>query len=127
MHDHDALDFAELAASLQAAPTPTETAEDIVGYVQAQLDADHAGISIIRRRQQLETIAPTDPLVEHLDQLQAELGEGPTYDDRWPGQTLTRSDLADDERWPTWAREATAVGIISLLSTELTTVKGGRI
>jgi len=127
MHDHDALDFAELAASLQAAPTPTETAEDIVGYVRAQLDADHAGISVIRHRQRLETIAPTDPLVEHLDQLQHELGEGPTYDTAWPGHTLTRSDLADDERWPTWAREATAVGVISLLSTELTTVRGRRI
>jgi len=127
MHDHDALDFAELAASLQAAPTPTETAEDIVGYVQAQLVADHAGITVIRHRQRLETIAPTDPVVEHLDQLQHELGEGPTYDHGWPGHTLTRSDLADNERWPTWAREVTALGIVSLLSTELTTVEGRRI
>ena len=127
MHDHDALDFAELAATLQAAPTPTETAEDIVGYVRAQLDADHAGISVIRQRRRLETIAPTDPLVEHLDQLQSELGEGPSYDDIWPGPTLTRSHLADDERWPTWTREVVALGIVSLLSTELTTVEGRRI
>jgi hypothetical protein len=61
MRDHDALDFAELAATLQSAPTPTETAEDIVRYVQTQLDADQAAISIIRTRNKLETIAPTDP------------------------------------------------------------------
>jgi hypothetical protein len=70
MRDHDALDFAELAATLQAAPTPTETAEDIVRYVRAQLDADQAAISIIRSRSRLETVAPTDPLAQQLDRLQ---------------------------------------------------------
>ena len=58
MYHYDALDFAEIAASLQSAPTPTETAEDIVRYVRAQLDADQAGISVIRSRSRLETIAP---------------------------------------------------------------------
>ena len=77
MHSHDALDFAELAATLQSAPTPTETAEDIVGYVRAQLDADQAAISVIRSRSRLETVAPTDPIVKELDRLQATLGEGP--------------------------------------------------
>ena len=127
MHNHNALDFAELAATLQAAPTPTETAEDIVGYVRAQLDADQAAISLISSRNQLETIAPTDPLVEELDHLQSELGEGPCHDDAWPGPTLTVSDLSEDGRWPTWAREVTALGIVSLLATELTTVEGRRI
>lgn len=128
MHDHDALDFAELSATLQSAPTPTETAEDIVRYVRAQLDADHAGISVIRASDRLETIAPTDPLVEQLDRLQHAFEEGPCYDHGWPpGQTLTRSDLADDDRWPTWAREVAALGIASLLSTEMATVDGRRI
>jgi GAF domain-containing protein len=127
MHDHDALDFAELAATLQAAPTATETAEDIVGYVRTQLDADQAGISIIRPRDPFETVAPTDPVVEHLDRLQYELGEGPAYDDTWPDHTLTVPNLAEDERWPAWTKEATALGIASLLATELTTAEGHRI
>ena len=127
MHDHDAFDFAELAATLQAAPTPTETAEDIVRYVRAQLDADHAGITIIRQRHRLETIAPTDPLVEELDRRQSELGEGPCFDSTWPGQTLTVSDLTEDERWPTWAAMASMRGVVSLLATELTTAEGRRI
>ena len=127
MHNHDAHDFAELAANLHAAPTPTETAEDIVGYVRAQLDADQAGITIIRPRDPFETIAPTDPLVDELDRLQYELGEGPCYGNPWPGQTLTVSNLAEDERWPTWAAKVTALGVTSLLATELTTVEGHRI
>lgn len=127
MHDHDASDFAELAEALQAAPTPTDTAEDIVRYARAQLDADEAGITIIRPRDPFETIAPTDPLVEHLDRLQYELGEGPCYDNPWPGQTLTMPNLAEVERWPTWAAKASALGIASLLATELTTAEGHRI
>ncbi|HEU0285574.1 MAG TPA: GAF and ANTAR domain-containing protein [Nocardioidaceae bacterium] len=60
--------------------------------------------------------------------MQHELEEGPCYDLKWPpGQTLTRSDLADDDRWPTWARKVAALGITSLLSTEMATVDGRRI
>ena len=127
MHDHNALGFAELAATLQSAPTPTETAEDIVRYVRAQLNADQAGIALIRPRHRMETIAPTDPLIEELDRRQAELGEGPCFDNTWPGQTLTRSDLTGDERWPTWAAMASTRGIVSLLATELTTIEDRRI
>ena len=126
MHTHDALDFAELAATLQSAQTPIETAEDIVRFVRAQLGADRAGISVIRRNR-LETIAPTDRLVEDLDRLQSELGEGPCYDASWPGETLTAFNIAEDERWPTWAAKAAALGIVSLLATELTTGECHRI
>ena len=127
MHTHNALDFAELAASLHAAPTPIETAEDIVRYVRAQLDADQAAISIIRSRSRLETVAPTDPLAHELDRLQTVLAEGPCYDDSWPGHTLTSSDIAEDERWPTWATKAAALGVVSLLASALTTVEGRRV
>jgi GAF domain-containing protein len=127
MHDHDALDFAELAAALQSSPTPTETAEDIVRYVRTQLDADQAGISVIRSRGRLETIAPTDPLAEELDRLQSVLGEGPCHDSSWPGQTMTSSDIAKDERWPAWAAEAAELGVASLLASALTTAGGRRI
>jgi hypothetical protein len=109
MHDHDALDFAEVAASLQSALTPTETAEDFVRYTQAQLDADHVAVSIIRAGNQLETVAPTDPLVEMLDRRQSVLVAGPCFGGCWPGQTLTVCDLAEDERWPAWVTEASAL------------------
>ena len=127
MHDHDSFDFAELAATLQSAPTPTETAEDIVRYVRAQLEADEAAISLIGSRSRLETIAPTDPGVEELDRLQSELGEGPCYDDTWPGQTLTVADIATNERWPAWSAAVSDLGVASLLASALTSVEGRRI
>jgi hypothetical protein len=99
IHDHDASDFARLSEALQAAaPPPSETAEDIVGYLRAQLGANHAGISVIRRGSRRDTIAPTDPLVGELDRLQSELGEGRCFHACWPSQTLIAS--TPPRRWP---------------------------
>jgi len=127
MLDHDALEFAKLAERLQAAPTPTATAEDIVGYVRDQLDADHASITLIRRGGRLDTIAPTGPLAVELDRLQYSLHEGPCYDSAWHSQTLTSTDLADDNRWPRWAGKVVAVGVSSILAVELNSVEDRRI
>lgn len=123
----DALEFAKLAEALHAAPTPTETAEDIVGYVRDQLDANHAGITLIRAGGRLETVAATDLLVERADRLQYELGEGPCRDSSWHRETLLASDLASDRRWPNWAAKVTALGVASVLAAELTTVEDRRI
>jgi len=117
--DLDPMEFARIAEALQAAPTPTRTAEDIVNYVRNQLDADHAGITLIRGRQ-LETVASTDTLVDQADALQYELDEGPCRDSSWQCQTLISTDLADDSRWPRWAPKVTALGISSVLAAELT-------
>ena len=106
MPESDVLEFAKLAAALQAAPTPDATADEIVGYVRGQLDADYVGITLIGARQRLETIAETDPLVGQIDRLQQELGDGPCYDASWHRQTR---------------------GISSLLAAELTTVEDRRI
>jgi GAF domain-containing protein len=128
MRDHEyAVEFATIAAALHAAPTPTETADDIVGYVRQQLEADHASITVIGSRKRLETIASTDRLAEQLDQMQSELREGPCYDSSWHAQTLTSTDLADDERWPRWAARATTLGVVSLLAVELTTIDDQRL
>jgi GAF domain-containing protein len=124
--DFDARAFVELAEMLQSAPTPRRTAEEIVGYIRDQLDADHAGITMIRPRRRLETVAATDPLVEQADQLQYELDEGPCRDSSWYRETLS-SDLADDKRWPQWARKVATLGIASVLAVELTTVDERRI
>lgn len=73
MPEPDPLEFARLAEELQAAPTPAATADEIVDYVRSQLDANHAGITLIRASGRLETVAGTDPLVERADRLQYEL------------------------------------------------------
>jgi GAF domain-containing protein len=123
----DPLEFARIAQALQAAPTPTRTAEDIVDYVRRQLNASHAGLTLIRARRRLETIAPTDPLVEQADRLQYELDEGPCRDSSWHRETLISTDLATDTRWPRWAVKVYALGVASVLAAELTDVDDRRI
>jgi GAF domain-containing protein len=123
----DALEFARLAEALQAAPTPMETAEEIVEYVREQLDANHAGLTLIRSGRRLETVAATDELVERADRLQYELDEGPCRDSSWHRQTLLSSDLARDGRWPQWAAKVSGLGVASVLAVELTNVDDRRI
>jgi len=123
----DPMEFARIAQALRAAPTPTRTAEDIVDYVRRQLNASHAGLTLIRARRRLETIAPTDPLVEQADQLQYELDEGPCRDSSWHRETLISTDLATDQRWPRWAVKVCALGVASVLAAELTDVDDWRI
>lgn len=125
--EFDALEFANLAESLQAAPTPAATALEIVEYVRGQLDADHAGLTLIRSGHRLETVAATDELVEQADQLQYELDEGPCRDSSWQRDTLLASDLATDGRWPKWAAKVVGLGVTSVLAAELTNVEDRRI
>jgi len=114
-------EFAELASALRTAPTPDRTAEQVIGYAVQQLEADHAGITLLRRGGRLETIAATDPLVMKLDALQYELGEGISRDNSWHGEALLAVDLAADLRWPHWAPKAVDLGVASLLAIEFTT------
>jgi GAF domain-containing protein len=123
----DATEFARIARTLQAAPTPTETAEQIVSYVRDQLEANDAGITLVRARGRLETIAATDSLVEQADALQYELNQGPLRDDSWHDAALIMNDLAGDGRWPQWSAKVAALGVCSVLAAELTTVEDKRI
>jgi len=123
----DAMEFARIAQALQAAPTPTRTAEQIVDYVCDQLDADDAGITLIHTRGRLGTVAATDSLVEQADRLQYELNEGPHADSSWRGETLVVNCLAREGRWPRWAQTVAALGVSSVLAAELTTVEHERI
>lgn len=127
MPDIDVRKFARLAERLQADPTPTSTAEDVIGYLRVQLEADHASITVVHSDRDLETIAPSSSTAEELDRLQYDLGEGPCYESSWPGQTLLSADLAEDARWPAWGSRAAALGVSSVLVTELTTQDGRRI
>ncbi|MEO6471268.1 MAG: GAF and ANTAR domain-containing protein [Aeromicrobium sp.] len=118
----DAESFAQLAEELHAAGDVAETVEQVIDTALKVLEADRASITMIRRGQRLETIAPTDPTVEQLDQLQYDLREGPCYDASWRGETLISRDLVADVRWPRWAPKAAANGISSMMAVELATV-----
>ena len=112
---------------MHAAPTPVRTAEEVVHYACEHLQADDGGITLIRARGRLQTIAPTSPTVSQADAFQDELDEGPCRDNSWHGQTLLSQDLSDDRRWPDWACRAIDIGIHSVLAVELTSPDGRRL
>lgn len=117
--DTVARELARLAERMARSPDPGQTAAQVVDYARQQLDADYAGITLIRRRGRLETIAPTHPVVEQVDLLQYELGEGPCHDSAWQCETLVSQDLTADPRWPAWAPRAVELGLGSTLGVEL--------
>jgi GAF domain-containing protein len=119
-------EFAELASALRSSPSPDRTAEQVVSYAVQQLEVDHAGITLLRRGGRLETIAATDPLVEKLDALQSELGEGISRDNSWHGEALVAVDLGSDPRWPRWGSRAAELGVACLLAVEFTNADDGR-
>lgn len=125
--DFDPHAFASLAETLQAAVSPVETAEEVVSFAINELDADHGGITLIRQKGRLETIAPSDPVVAHVAKLQDELDEGPCRDSAWRDRTLVSEDLSVEPRWPLWAPKAIASGIHSVLAAELSDVNGRRV
>lgn len=123
----DADAFATIAAEMQSKPTVDETAEQVITAACTELEADHAGITLLHRDGRLESVAPSDAVIEKVDKLQHELDEGPCVRSAYEQQTLTAEDLRTDTRWPRWGPQAASLGINSVLSCELASTSGQRI
>lgn len=123
----DPREFADLAQSLGSAHSMEQTADQVVEHARAALGAHHGGITLVRSRSRLQTVAPSDDLVVKADELQSDLQEGPSYDASWHGATLASHSLRADHRWPRWVPMATGLGIGALLAAELTDTDMGRL
>ncbi|MFE2536695.1 GAF and ANTAR domain-containing protein [Streptomyces sp. NPDC059371] len=79
---------------------------------------DVAGILVLHDHE-VETLAPTDPLVVDSDRLQAELGEGPCFDAAHSAQgerVFRIADLTEEgSRWPLFAPQAFELGVGSMM------------
>ena len=110
--------FARMAFDLRDQPDVEETLASIAAYAQQTLGTDHAGIHVVHNHQ-VETAAATDPVIEHADKLQTELGEGPCLQAVWSRDTFLVDDTATDERWPRFGPLAAGLGLHSMLSVRL--------
>lgn len=81
--------------------------------------ADYVGISILRPDGELETLAPTDPLITDVDELQHSLVEGPCYFEGSAERVTYSGNVAIDPRWPTYGSQIARMGIASQLSMTL--------
>lgn len=119
-------ELAERMAQLSremAAPRALEHVLTDVTAAAVQLipATDIAGVLLVRKGGDFESLAGTDSLVAELDRLQQEFGEGPCADAALK-QTIVRSDdLRTEPRWPRYAPAAVQHGVLSSLSFKLYT------
>lgn len=114
----------DLAVQLQSHLDAESTLHEIVeSSVEIVPGARWAGISLVEGSQ-IESRAPTGPIVAALDQLQSDLNQGPCLRALREHHTVRIDDMATDERWPRFAEAARKRGVHSLLSFRMF-VRGG--
>jgi hypothetical protein len=112
-------EFAQLAHALASAPDESARLQLAVdSAVSLVRRCDHAGITI-NDKGGLVTRVSSDDLVRRANELQHELREGPCLDVVRHQDTLVSQDLAQERRWPLWAKrvgdELGAQSMMSLL------------
>jgi transcriptional regulator with GAF, ATPase, and Fis domain len=81
---------------------------------------ESAGMSLVRGRKRIESLAGTDEIPLDIDRFQAETGQGPCIDAIREKEVFTTGHLSEEQRWPEFTRRATdATGIESILSFRL--------
>ncbi|MGW2618688.1 GAF and ANTAR domain-containing protein [Streptomyces sp. NPDC001500] len=111
--------MASMARDLLAQESVNATLERITASATELVDGcDAAGILVLHDTE-VETLAPTHPLVTDSDLLQRQLGEGPCFDiaHRSGGERVFRiADLTgEQQRWPAFAPQAHALGVGSMM------------
>lgn len=82
---------------------------------------DHAGITLVIGRREVESRAATGELPRRLDSLQQQCGEGPCLDAVWEQRTVRVEDMRSEHRWPQFASAAWELGVRSMLAFQLYT------
>lgn len=112
--------FAEVVRSLAEQDGLDATLQRIVDLAtQVVPQAQRAAVSLVRAHRQVQTVAPTDGLARHVDQIQYDVGEGPCLDAIWEQEVVRVDDLTSTERWPGFAGRAADAGVLSMLAFRL--------
>lgn len=120
---HDlALRMAELARSI-APPISLDAVLHDVSKTAKELipGVDAAGILLVGRNNTHETLGPTSPLMNQLDELQMKYHEGPCIEAALDEIVIRTDDFRDEPRFPNYAPEVVKLGVLSALSFKLYT------
>lgn len=115
-------DFGQLAMSLHDQSGVLATVEGVLQFAVEALHYDHASV-LLMHRGHAQTVAATDELVTTADQLQIDLGEGPSLLAITDHDDVLVEDTTTDTRWPNWAPTAADNGIRSTLAMRLFTAQ----
>jgi GAF domain-containing protein len=112
----------EVARSLSSAQGLDDTLTTITsGAVDTVPGADFAGITLIRDKSEVESVAATDDLVVQADKAQEKLHEGPCLSAVREHETFRIDDMTAEPRWPRFSQRAVELGFRSLFSFQLFT------
>ena len=108
--------FEDIARLLLVSPTLDEALAHIVHAAVAVIPGcDHAGISLIQKRQ-ITTPSASDGVPLQVDAIQYESDQGPCLDAIREHEIFQADDLATETRWPDFAkRAAEETGVRSML------------
>jgi GAF domain-containing protein len=113
------VNLSETIRNLFSAGSVTDTLGQVVELAVATVEGcDFAGLFLIDG-DVVTTPVHTHRIVELVDVLQHETGEGPCLDAISQGAIFYAEDLAHDTRWPHFAPQATTAGIRSVLALPL--------
>lgn len=103
--------------------SPDRTCQLAVDLAERNIErCDGAGLSFVRSRNLVETVAATSQMVVDADRLQYCLREGPSLDAIRAERTVFSPGIEHDARWPTWGpRAAEETGAQSVLAFQLFT------
>ena len=117
--------IASAARSLQRELGAQHTIDKVVELaVQLVGNAEHAGISLIRKGGSIDSPAASDDVVRRADELQSEHQQGPCVDAILEQEVVDSPDIAADERWPVWGPRTTEeTGLRSMMCFRLFTAE----
>ena len=108
-------DDSELAGQMQSfagrfldGSRPVDPAQVVAEAAEALPGAVAAGLTLVSGSKPPRTVAATDPLVEQVDAIQYDAGEGPCLEAIKDNDLTVADDLAADDRWPRFAARAVA-------------------
>jgi putative methionine-R-sulfoxide reductase with GAF domain len=111
--------LSETASVLFSAGSVTDTLATVVELAVATIEGcDFAGLFLIDG-DIASTPVSTNPVVDEVDALQHQAGEGPCLDAIAHRLIFYADDLENDLRWPQFAPQATSLGMRSMLALPL--------
>lgn len=119
-----AMRMAELARSLAV---PRDLADILTGVTAAAKEliggVDAAGILLIGKGGEFDSVAPVTDLPQQLDELQMKFNEGPCVQAALEDVVVRTDDFREETRWPQYAPACIEHGVLSSLSFKLYTAE----
>ena len=119
-------DLAMRMAELARATAPPSTVDQVLASmtkaaVEMIPGTDTCGVLLIGKGGKYESLFGTSGLIYELDRLQEQCGEGPCISAAVDELIVRTDDFSHEQRWPTYSRAATELGVRSGLSFKLYT------